>query len=84
MRCECDRAGLSENTPCPVCNDSLVVPVIEKFNESELAILVQWFNSLQDVNEQYLDIFDYALSEKIYRLLGIRVPKKIKEKAHGQ
>lgn len=21
-KCECDRRGLSENTPCPVCNDS--------------------------------------------------------------
>lgn len=43
----------------------------------ELNLIRQWFDSVQDVNPNFLEIKDYNLASKIYINLGIRVPKSI-------
>jgi hypothetical protein len=45
----------------------------------DLELCRQWFNSMQDTNGGYLDRADYALAERLYRMLGQRVPNSITE-----
>jgi hypothetical protein len=44
---------------------------------SELNIMRQWFDSVQDVNPNYLDNADYILAKMIYEILGMNVPNRI-------
>lgn len=47
----------------------------------ELDMIRQWFDSLQDVNPQYLRRADYKLAVRIYEQLGARVTNALKKGA---
>lgn len=51
------------------------------FNEKELNLIREWFDTVQDIANIYLEKEDYVLASKIYESLGLRVPNSIKEKA---
>jgi hypothetical protein len=48
-----------------------------KMTEKELNLIREWFNAVQDLNDEYLDINDYKLAGKIYKILGLQIPDKI-------
>jgi hypothetical protein len=52
------------------------VPV--PLTDDELDLCRQWFDSTQDTNGDYLNVHDYALAEKLYLHLGLRVPYSVK------
>jgi len=43
----------------------------------ELELIKQWFDSVMDINPEYLTTKDYLLIRKIYLRLGYRIPKKL-------
>jgi hypothetical protein len=60
-----------------------VQPAPVQLTDDELDVCRQWFNSVQDTNGGYLTGHDYALAEKLYLRLGLRVPNSVKQAAHG-
>ena len=52
-------------------------------SEDDLHLFRQWFDSVQDVNPQYLEAKDYALAKKLYEHLGWRVPHSILREFYG-
>jgi hypothetical protein len=52
-----------------------------ELTSGDLELIRQWFDSVQDLNEGYLDTEDFELAKKIYERLGVRVPNSIIKKA---
>ncbi|MFN1515295.1 hypothetical protein [Vibrio owensii] len=52
-------------------------------SKKELDLIRQWFNSIQDVNPQFLAQDDYLLAKKIYEQLNVKVPNSIMEKSRS-
>lgn len=50
------------------------------YTSEELDLFRQWFDSVQDVNPNYLDQKDYELAKKVYENLGMRVPESVLKK----
>lgn len=50
---------------------------METFRPEDLNLFRQWFDSVHDVNPEYLGKADYALAKRIYERLGMRVPDSI-------
>lgn len=49
-----------------------------QFNESELNVIRQWFDSFQDSHSSdHLSKEEYLIAESIYKKLGWRVPHSI-------
>lgn len=46
-------------------------------NEEELNLIRDWFDSVQDLNPDYLEQKDYRLQVKVLRSLGYRVPHDV-------
>jgi hypothetical protein len=44
----------------------------------QVTILRQWFDSLQDTHQEYLEQKDYALAAELYELCGMRLPDSVK------
>lgn len=53
-------------------------PSQKPLTDDELDICRQWFECVQDVNGGYLNRQDYALAEKLYGHLGLRVTNGVK------
>ena len=51
----------------------------QKFTEEQLNLIREWFDSVQDINPDYLEPKDYALAKIIYEQLNMRVPSSILE-----
>jgi hypothetical protein len=49
-------------------------------DKSDLHLVREWFDSVQDVNPGYLEEKDYVLAKRIYEALGMRVPNSIASK----
>jgi hypothetical protein len=50
-----------------------------ELTEEEIHLVRQWFGSVQDLSG-CLEKEDYVLAKKIYEVLGMRVPKEVKDK----
>lgn len=50
-----------------------------EFKREDLDLFRQWFDSVQDVNQVFLEPKDYELAARLYKALGLRVPNSIKE-----
>lgn len=50
-----------------------------QLDKHDLNIIRQWFDSVQDINPQYLTPADYVLARKIYQVLDWRVPNSISD-----
>tara|TARA_Y100000114_G_C11711130_1_gene303542 strand:+ start:655 stop:996 length:342 start_codon:yes stop_codon:yes gene_type:complete len=46
-------------------------------SDNEINLVRQWFDSVQDLNSEFLQTDDYILAKKIYTRLGMRVPHSI-------
>lgn len=46
-------------------------------SKSELGLFLQWFESLQDVNPNFLKLEDYKVAKEIYKTLGLRIPHSV-------
>lgn len=44
----------------------------------ETDLVLQWFNSVQDINPDYLEKKDYVLAIKIHEALKLRIPNSVK------
>lgn len=53
------------------------------FNRDQAEIFIQWFNSVQDCNEQYLNPDDFRLAKNLLESLGLRVPNSVSIKVDG-
>jgi len=47
------------------------------WTREEIELMRQWFDSVQDVNPQFLEQKDYDLAVKVYKATGMRVPNSI-------
>lgn len=57
------------------------VAVDNVFSEEEIHLCRQWFDTMQDVlHPQRLQVKDYVLAAKLYRLCGMRIPNSIANK----
>lgn len=48
-----------------------------EISESELQLVRQWFDAVQDLHPQYLERPDYFLARRVYEALSMRVPSTI-------
>ena len=56
---------------------------MSELTNEEFDLCRQWFDSVQDVNPDYLHQDDYVLAEKLYKLLDMRVPNSISNQIKG-
>ena len=54
------------------------------FTQEELHIIRQWFDNVQDTNDNYLKDYDYELAKKIYNKVGMRIPNSINDRTDKQ
>ena len=66
---------------CPNCGKPFDTDTIisKPFTREQVNLFRDWFDTVQDLNRDYLEYKDYELAEVLYEMLGMRVPNSIKE-----
>ena len=55
--------------------------IIEPFSSTDLNLIRQWFNAVQDVTPQFLDANDYRLAIRIMGMTGFPIYDSMRVKA---
>ena len=65
----------------PQARAALAAKTIPTLTVEELELCRQWFDCVQDVHSGYLKDYDYALGKKLYEILNMRAPHRVRDAA---